>query len=177
MPDRNSQKTGEISRREDRPFALDQAWRSLGQEMDEMRRMMDRFVGNLGSGLFGEDSPIERGMKRVGVTAPGNADLYETDEEFRLSVDVAGIDQNDLDLSVSEDRVTVKGERKSEQEQEEGSYHWRSSSHGTFSRSYRLPESVDPDRVKASLKNGVLKVTLPKLEARKSKRVIVESEE
>lgn len=145
---------------------------SAFRELDEMRRSMDRlfnsFFGNLPFGI-GSEVAAESGI--------GAVDLYETDAALTLTVELPGMDQKDVNVSVTPDSVTVSGERKQEEHNEEGRYHWRQASYGSFRKTIPLPVSVKPDEAKAAMKNGVLKITLPKEAAAAGKAVKIETEE
>lgn len=138
-----------------RPF---ETFSSLRRDMD---RLWDRF--------FGEDSGVTRW--REGWTP--FLDVSETKNDLIVKTEIAGVDPKDVDISLSGDTLTIKGEKK--QEKEEG-YHLMERNYGSFSRSIRLPVEVDQDKVKASYKNGVLKITLPKSEKIKSKEIKVNIE-
>lgn len=100
-------------------------------------------------------------------------DLRETDRELILSASVPGLERDDIDINVTEDRITISGERKIDEEKQ-GEYHVRQQSYGTFRVSYVLPVIVKPDDVKATYKNGVLEVVMPKSEVVEEHKVRVE---
>ncbi len=103
-------------------------------------------------------------------------DLRETESELVLSATVPGLEKDDIDIDVQTDRITVSGERKIEEEKPGESYHIRHQGYGSFSISYMLPVEVKPDEVKATYKNGVLDVIMPKAEVKEAHKVKVESE-
>ena len=82
-----------------------------------------------------------------------------------------GLDPKDIDISLSDGLLTIKGEKKQEREEKEENYHLVERSYGTFTRSIRIPNEVQSDKINASYKNGVLKVVLPKSEEAKKKVV------
>ena len=104
-------------------------------------------------------------------------DLKETDKDLVLSVVIPGLERDDFDINVTEDSITITGERKSEEEHPGERYHIRQQSYGTFHVSYSLPSEVKPDDVKAVYKNGVLEVTMPKAEVTEAHKVKVEVKE
>lgn len=91
-------------------------------------------------------------------------DVTETESAIEVSVELPGIDQKDVDVSLTNSALTIKGEKKSEQEESKKGYHLLERSYGSFYRSIPLPSGVDEDKVAAQFKNGVLTVTLPKTE-------------
>jgi HSP20 family protein len=105
------------------------------------------------------------GRSMGGMLAP-RIDVSETDQELRLSVELPGVDEKDIDVSLVGDQLTIKGEKKSEQQDKQDDdgrvFHRVERSYGAFRRSMTLPFEADPDNVSADFKNGVLTVTLPK---------------
>lgn len=99
-------------------------------------------------------------------------DLSETEDELIVRLEVPGIDKKDININLSEGMLTVTGERKLEKEEHE-TYHCTERCYGTFSRSICLPFEVDADKVDASFKDGVLKITLPRSEIAKPKKIEV----
>ncbi len=100
-------------------------------------------------------------------------DLRETKEAYVIEADLPGLKREDIEVSVVDDVVTLKGERKSETERTEDGYHYAERRHGRFERSFRLPAGVDTAKVTAQFEQGVLNVTLPKPEAAKPKQIEV----
>jgi HSP20 family protein len=91
-------------------------------------------------------------------------DVSETDKEIEISAELPGLDENDIDVSLTEDVLTIKGEKKTEKEEKKKDYYISERSHGAFRRSIPLPAGTDRDRVRATFKNGVLSITIPKTE-------------
>lgn len=89
-------------------------------------------------------------------------DLTETDKEIRICADIPGVDEKDLDVSLSDDILTIKGEKKEEKEEKNGGRYYAERSYGSFERRIALPCEVEPDKVKAEYKKGVLNITLHK---------------
>lgn len=104
-------------------------------------------------------------------------DLRETEKELVLSASLPGLEKDDIDINVTEDRIIVSGERKTEEERPGEEYHIRQQSYGQFRVSYALPVPVKPDEVKATYKNGVLHVTMPKSEVVEEHKVKIEAED
>jgi len=101
-------------------------------------------------------------------------DLIERDEAFVVHAELPGVDKKDVDISLTESTVTIKGSTRHEKEEEKGDYYHREMTRGTFSRTLALPGNVDTAKAKAKMKDGVLELTLPKLEASKRRSVEVE---
>jgi HSP20 family protein len=101
-------------------------------------------------------------------------DIVETENALVLNADIPGVELSDIEVHVENQTLTVKGERKFEQQEQAKGYHRIERSYGTFVRSFALPETVDTDKVGAEYKNGVLSITLPKKEAAKPRQVKVE---
>jgi HSP20 family protein len=142
-------------------------WRPFG-ELSSLRREMDR----LWDGFFGE-RPLARVWEREWIPS---LDVSETKENFVVKAEVPGIDAKDINISLTGDVLTIKGEKKHEKEEKEEDYHLVERGYGVFSRSVRLPAEVESAKIKASYKNGILKVTLPKSEKVKAKEVKIKVE-
>lgn len=99
----------------------------------------------------------------AGVLAPP-LDMRETDREFVVTVELPGVDKKDIKVDLSDDVLTIEGEKREEKDRESGNYHVIERSWGSFRRSVRLPAEVDRDAVSATFKDGVLEVKLPKTE-------------
>jgi HSP20 family protein len=94
-------------------------------------------------------------------------DVVERDEEVVVRAEVPGVEKKDVDVSITASSVTIKGETRREEKEEKGEYYRCEISRGAFSRTVSLPASVDPDKAKASFKDGILEITLPKVEKAK----------
>lgn len=103
-------------------------------------------------------------------------DVYETPSSFIVKSAVAGVDADKLDISITNEAVTIKGERSSEEKVKSQNYLHRECYWGKFSRSIILPQEIDPDKSQAALKNGILKINLPKISKSKSKKLKVKFE-
>ena len=137
-------------------------WRPF-RELEKMRREMDHLWD-----YFFEERPVKR--EEIGQWLP-SLDLSETKDEFVVKAEVPGIDPKNIDISLSEGMLTIKGEKKQEKEEKDENYHFVERSYGSFIRSVRLPGQVQGDKVKASYKDGVLKVALPKSEEARKKEI------
>ena len=100
-------------------------------------------------------------------------DVYQTENDIVIKSTIAGVKPEDLDVSINNDMVTVKGERKNEEVVENGNYYYQECYWGSFSRSVLLPVDVVPEKADASLKNGILTIRLPKADTTKTKKIQV----
>ena len=126
---------------------------------------------------------VFRGMPAAGGAQGGTGqfiqaqmNVSETDKEIRITAELPGVDQNDVDVSLDDDVLTIRGEKKFEQKEEKENFHFVERSYGTFQRSVRLPFPVDPEQVNASFENGVLTVSLPKTaQQERSRKIQIQS--
>jgi HSP20 family protein len=95
-------------------------------------------------------------------TGGPRTDVAETENALEISVELPGLDQKEIDVSLTDGALTIKGEKKSEHEENKKGYHLSERSYGSFYRTIPLPSGVDTDKANARFKNGVLTVTLPK---------------
>jgi len=103
-------------------------------------------------------------------------DVIENNDEFVVKASLAGIDPDDLEITYSDNALTIRGETKMEQDVEESRYHLRERRYGRFARSVSLPAKIDSDKIEADYKNGVLTLHLPKTEEVKPKRIRIKPE-
>jgi HSP20 family protein len=98
-------------------------------------------------------------------------ELVEKDGEYVLTAEVPGIPKGDIDVSIDDNVLTLKGEKKTEFEKEEGRAHVRERRYGAFERSFTLPRNVDPAKVRAEFRDGIVEVHLPKGEEKKARHI------
>lgn len=137
-------------------------WPSISSIQEEMNRMFDRFFRG------GELSDF--GM--TGTWMPP-IDLSETADKVTVKAEIPGIDPKEIDISIQNDTLIIKGEKKEEKEEKGKNYYRMERRYGSFSRSIDLPASVDTNKVTAECKNGVLEITLQKKEEVKPKQITV----
>jgi HSP20 family protein len=101
-------------------------------------------------------------------------DVIDRDEEVIVRAELPGVDKKDLDVSMTDDAVTIKGSCRSEEKEEKGDYYRREVSTGTFSRTVTLPADVDGEKARTSFKDGLLELTLPKVKKTVRKTIKVE---
>jgi len=100
-------------------------------------------------------------------------DVYQTDQDIIIKSTIAGVKPEDIDISINNDMVTIRGKRMKDEQISTENYYYQELYWGTFSRSIILPVEVDPDKTKATIKNGILTVKLPKSEKTKVKKINV----
>jgi HSP20 family protein len=122
--------------------------------------------------LFETTLPGQADTSALTTWAPA-VDIYETENELVLKADLPEISEKDLDVRVENNMLTIRGERKFEQQVKEDNYLRVERAYGSFSRSFSLPNSVDTEGLKAEYKNGVLSVVMPKRAESKPKQVKV----
>ena len=102
-----------------------------------------------------------------------SVDVSESDEAYEIVVELPGMDEKDVELTLRDDMLTLSGEKKSEKEEKKKDYVLSERSYGSFKRSFRLPGDIKPDQISAELKKGIMTVTLPKTpEAQEKKKKI-----
>ena len=98
-------------------------------------------------------------------------DTYEEGDNIVIKADLPGVKKEDVSIDVKDNVLTLKGERKHEENVNEENYYRRESAYGKFQRAFTLPDAVDPNKIEASYKDGTLKITVPKAEERKAKKI------
>ncbi|HXE92121.1 MAG TPA: Hsp20/alpha crystallin family protein [Terriglobales bacterium] len=101
-------------------------------------------------------------------------DVYEDEHAITLKMEVPGIEMKDLDVNLENNTLTVKGERKFEKEEKEENFHRIERRYGAFTRSFTVPNTIEPDQVTAECENGVLRIRLPKKAEAKPKQIKVQ---
>ena len=131
---------------------------------------MQDTMNSLVNALFNSDASD---FASEGTEFSPRMDMKESEDAYTVKLTMPGIDKNDIDISVSDGVLTVKGETKEEEEDEKSTYLVREHKHYSYYRSVRLPSEVVADKAEAEYKNGVLKLTLPKAEEVKPKSIPV----
>jgi HSP20 family protein len=154
------------------PARTPDVWRSFRDEMD---RVFDRFAGAFAMPslrrMF-DFEPMRRIERTFTFTMPA-IDVAENDKAYKITAELPGMEAKDVDVSVSGDMLTIKGEKREEKEEKEEDYHLCERSFGSFQRSFSLLAGVDRDKISSELTKGVLTVTLPKTaEAQKQHKKI-----
>jgi HSP20 family protein len=163
MPKKNivpaEKKSVPVRREEQHPFSLFR---------QEMNSLFDTFFRGF---------ELEPFKGRFGAFSP-SVDVKESDKDISVTAELPGLDDKDIDVSLSRDSLTIKGEKKEEKEEKGKDYYRMERSFGSFSRTIPLPAEIDVDKVKAEFKKGLLTVTLPKSEKaiKEKKKISVKAE-
>lgn len=133
------------------------------QEMSALQERMNRLFSDVRA-----QAPV-RGEEIVqGAWIPA-VDIFETNEAIVLKAELPGITAQDISVEVKDNTLTLKGEKKFEKEVKEENYHRVERSCGSFQRAFTLPGTIHQEKVKAKFKDGILEITLPKVEEAKPK--------
>jgi len=135
-----------------------------------MNRVFDDFFGDFGDINF---APL-RALSGTGSEFVPRMDVSDTDKEIMITAELAGIDEKDVDITLQDDVLTIRGEKKVQRDENEKSYHLVERSSGTFSRSIALPAEIEQDKIEATFKKGVLTIRLPKQPVEESKAKKIE---
>jgi HSP20 family protein len=139
--------------------------RDLVSLQDEMNRLFEGFFGR----------PMLTQDWGEGEWNP-SVDVSETKDKVVITADLPGMTKDDVKISIQDHTLTLEGEKKREKEEKGENYHRLERSYGSFCRSFTLPAAVKADKIKASYKDGVLSVTLPKAEEAKPKEIPISTE-
>jgi len=118
--------------------------------------------------------PLRMAEEKWGGFSP-KMDLEETEKEYRITAELPGMEEKDVEVLLTGNSITIKGEKKSEREEKEANYHVVERNYGSFSRSLKLPAAVDLDNITAKYDKGVLTVTCPKKEEVKPKAIEIKT--
>jgi HSP20 family protein len=157
------------------PVRQETEGRLLGRDpFGEMDRLFDRLMGHPFAGAWMR--PWGEWMREAGELAHApRVDVLDRENEIVVRAEVPGVQKDDLDISMTDDALTLRGRVEHEERREEGEYVFRETRRGAFSRTVPLPAYVDGSKVKARYRDGVVELTLPKTE--RSRRHKIEIEE
>jgi len=160
IPWKREEKKVPVRREEERPIDVLQ---------QDMNRLFDEFFRGFGLAPFGALG------ERWDIFSP-RVDVVEGDEQIEISVELPGMDEKDIDVSLSRDVLTISGEKREEEERKGENYYHVERSYGSFRRSIPLPCEINADKAEAAFKKGVLTITLPKTaKAQACKRISVKT--
>jgi HSP20 family protein len=137
-------------------------WRRRG-ELSELRREMDSLWNR-----FLDEVPLPRFRGHEWMPS---SDVSETKDAIIVNVELPGLEAEDVEVSISGDMLSIKGEKKKETEEKDEHVHRVERFYGSFQRSFRLPAYIQSDKADANFANGVLKITLPKTEETRGKEI------
>jgi HSP20 family protein len=143
------------------------SWEPM-REMVTLRDAMDRLFDD----AFTRPWSLTDGRRGMGLPA---VDLYQTDDDVVVKMSVPGIKPEDVQISVTGDTLSIKGELKEESDNKQKAYHIREQRWGSFERTLTLPTDVKADKAQAEFENGVLTITLPKAEEVKPKTITLKA--
>jgi HSP20 family protein len=132
---------------------------------------LDSAWGHMVDSLFSDSLPVRAGLNPLDY--PAETEVFSKDDKLVYRVALPGVDQKDIDLSVEDNVLTIKAERKQPHEVKEKDWHAKGFSYGRFEQSWSLPKGVKTDEVSAQLKNGVLEIHVPKAAPAIAKKIEV----
>jgi HSP20 family protein len=138
-----------------------QAWHPF----ESLRQEIDRLFDDFGMGFpFRRSLWATEPLFRREVTWPTMpaVDVVEGEKAYEITAELPGMDEKNIEVKMADGRLTIKGEKQEEKEEKKKDYYLQERHFGSFERSFDIPESVDPNKIEASFKKGVLTVTLPK---------------
>jgi HSP20 family protein len=145
----------EVRKNAPAPPGAPDAWRSFRTEMD---RLFDRFAGGWGMPSLRRVFDVDQDF-----TVPSPAvDITEDDAGYKVTAELPGMSEKEIEVVVSDNVLTLKGEKRAEKEQKEKNYYLSERSYGSFQRSFMLPDGVDRDKIAADFAKGVLTISMPK---------------
>ena len=145
-----------------------------GDPFLSLHREMNRLFDDVFRGA-GLSAMLRRQGQGGGTFVNASMNVSETEKEIRITAELPGVTEQDIDISLDDDVLTIRGEKKFERTDDKENFHFVERSYGTFQRSLRLPFPVDPEQVQASFENGVLTVTVPKIgRQERSRRIQVQ---
>jgi HSP20 family protein len=140
--------------------AMNEAWCGFREEID---RIFDRFADGFESVSL---QPFARMQRRWGPGVSGFAnlavDVSETDKAYTVSAELPGMKEKDIEVSVSDDMLVIKGQKEQEREEKDKSHYLSERSYGSFQRMFSLPRDTEASKIEARYQNGVLTVSVPK---------------
>jgi len=140
-------------------------WRTISQLQNEMNRLFENQLGG--------DETTENGM--VAADWRPAVDVQEDANQYVITADVPGVDPKDIEVSLDNGVLTIRGERRQESEAEKANFKRVERVRGTFFRRFTLPDTADAEKVKAKSNHGVLEITIPKQEQGQPRKIEVES--
>ena len=147
-------------------------WRTFG-ELTGWERDMDRMLEDFFGRRVRPWWPERWSRFDETEARPPNVDVFEEKDDLVVKAELPGMDKENIEVNLTDHTLTIKGEKKKEEEVKKENYYRAERSYGTFVRTLELPRDVQADKVKAAFKNGILEVRMPKTEEAKAKEVKV----
>lgn len=132
---------------------------------------MQREINKMFDSFF-RGGTVDDGTLAPPVWSPA-VDVAEQENEYRVKIELPGVSKDDVKITMQDNVLTIRGEKKQEKESKEPNYHRIERSYGAFQRSFTLPTTVKSDRIEATYKDGILSITLPKAEEARPKQIEV----
>jgi len=146
-----------------RSETMEPSWPPFEGLRQEIDRLFDDFgLGfrwPFGRSLFAAEPLFRRRMTWAKMPA---VDVVESEKAYEITADLPGMDEKNIEVKITDGVMTIKGEKQEEKEEKKKDYYLQERGFGSFQRSFELPDTVDPDKIEASFKKGVLTVTIPK---------------
>jgi len=143
-----------------------------GDPFLSLHREMNRLFDDVFRGTSLPAATGSQGQGDVGTFVNASMNVSETDKEIRITAELPGVTEQDIDVSLDDDVLTIRGEKRFERKDDKENFHFVERSYGTFQRSLRLPYAVASEQIRANFENGVLTVTVPKSERQERSRRI-----
>jgi HSP20 family protein len=150
-----------VTKKPSEPALVDEAWRPFGALKKEVDRLFEDFGDTFWRQPFRSLARFERAWANKLAPTPV-VDISETDKGYEITAELPGLDEKNIEVSLANGGLTIKGEKKEEKEEKKKDYYLSERRYGAFERYFALPEGVDATKIEATFKNGVLKVALPK---------------
>lgn len=162
-----------VSKKASEPAFAGEAWHPF----DALRKEVDRLFEDFGDDFWRRPFRSLAQFEPKKLAAAPAVDVAETEKAYEITAELPGLDEKNIEVNVANGGLTIKGEKKEEKEEKNKGYYVSERRYGSFERYFGLPEDVEADKIEATFKNGVLKVTLPKTaEAQKpAKKIEVKS--
>ena len=162
---------GKEKNKEARELAPWRPFSDLTRWERDMERMMDNFFDRRMRQWW-----PEKWFGSEGATTAPALDIYEDKDDLVVKAELPGLDKDNVEVNLTDHALIIKGEKKKEEETRQENYFRSERSYGTFVRSLQLPKDVQADKVKATFKNGILEIRMPKTEEAKAKEIKVQVE-
>ena len=144
------------------PATAGETWRPFEALRNEIDQIFDDFGNGFWNRPFRSLARLERDLSKS-ISAPA-VDVAESDKAYEITAELPGLDEKNINITVANGALTIKGEKREETEEKKKDYYVSERRYGTFERYFTLPDGVNADKIEATFKNGVLKLTLPKTE-------------
>jgi HSP20 family protein len=151
-----------VTKKPSEPAFAGEIWRPFEALRKEVDRLFEDFGGDdFWRRPFRSLAALEQSWPKKFVAVPA-VDVVETDKSYEITAELPGMDEKKIEVNVANGGITIKREKKEETEEKKKDYYVSERRYGSFERYFALPEGVDTDKIAATFKNGVLRVTLPK---------------